>query len=60
LQNPFLAKYTVVTANTNYDGGYFTYGGQHKVATSYTDITIGTGSGTLTGGTVYVYGYGVS
>jgi hypothetical protein len=59
LVNPFLAKYTTLTSTT---GGQFatasgTYGGIHNVATSYTDFTIATTSGTITGGTIYVYGY---
>jgi hypothetical protein len=31
--------------------------GYHDVAASYTDFTIATGAGTLTGGTIRVYGY---
>jgi hypothetical protein len=34
--------------------------GVHKVAASYTDFTLTPAAGTLTGGTIYVYGYGVS
>jgi hypothetical protein len=34
--------------------------GVHKVASSYTDFTLTPAAGTLTGGTIYVYGYGVS
>ena len=59
LVNPFLAKYTTITTTT---GGQFasasgTYGGIHNVATSYSDFTIATTSGTITGGTIRVYGY---
>jgi hypothetical protein len=46
-------KYLISTTSGNYDG-------VHKVATSYTDFTITPGAGTLTGGTIYVYGYGAS
>jgi hypothetical protein len=57
MQNPFLAKYTFAQ-NPWYDvtqsGTYF---GAHSVATSYSDFTITTTSGTLTGGTIRVYGY---
>jgi hypothetical protein len=37
-----------------------TNSGLHKTATSYTDFTITPTTGTLTGGTIYVYGYGIS
>lgn len=58
LRNPFLAKWTF------FDSIYITQNstgndsGVHQVATSYTDFTITPSSGTLTGGTIYVYGYG--
>ena len=35
------------------------YGGIHKASTSFTDFTLAPDVGTLTGGTIYVYGYGV-
>jgi len=59
LVNPFLAKYTTLTSSS---GGQVStafgfYGGVHKVATSYTDFTLIPTSGTLTGGTIRVYGY---
>ena len=60
VMQPFLAKYTRVASNTY--GNSTNIGilnGFHKVATSYTDFTIVAGSGTFTGGTIYVYGYGV-
>jgi hypothetical protein len=56
--SPFL------TQNTRIHGPYVTvvnaghYGGYHNVAASYTGFTFGPASGTLTGGTIYVYGYG--
>jgi hypothetical protein len=56
--NPFLAK------NTSFSSSYATstnagsQGGLHAVASSFTDFTITPASGTLTGGTIYVYGYG--
>jgi hypothetical protein len=37
-----------------------TTAGVHKVAASYTGFTLTPASGTLTGGTIYVYGYGAS
>jgi hypothetical protein len=62
LQNPFLAKYTRFGSsqsfNTSVETG--TDSGIHKTATSYTDFTISPNTGTLTGGTIYVYGYGAS
>jgi hypothetical protein len=57
LQNPFLAKYTYMSASAAATtiGGAVT--GVHQVATSYTDLTITASAGTMTGGTVTVYGY---
>jgi hypothetical protein len=58
--NPFLAKQTLFNSayisptNIGFGGGY------HDVATSYSGFTIATASGTITGGTIYVYGYGAS
>jgi len=58
---PFTTKYTRMIGGA-YGGttstGYLS--GVHKVATSYTDFTLIPESGTLTGGTIYVYGYGAS
>ena len=57
LLNPFLAKYTRINSSyqaTN-ESGFYT--GIHKVATSYTDLKITSTSGTMTGGTIRVYGY---
>jgi hypothetical protein len=57
INNPFLAKYTQQSAN------YFTatqatiQAGEHQVATSYSSFTIAPFSGTVTGGTIAVYGY---
>jgi hypothetical protein len=62
LFNPFLAKYTYTNGHyiTTTSAGPVT--GIHQVATSYTGFTMGitTGGATLTGGTIYVYGYGAS
>jgi len=62
LVNPFLAKYTVLTSMSGgqVNTGFGVYGGVHKVATSFTDFTLSVGpsnGGTLTGGTLSVYGY---
>jgi hypothetical protein len=62
LQNPFLAKFTrfgssqayLGTGQTGYDQGY------HGTAASYTDFTLTATGGNLTGGTIYVYGFGAS
>ena len=57
LQNPYLAQYTFMQASANAAtlGGPVT--GLHQVATSYSAITITPSAGTMTGGTVTVYGY---
>lgn len=61
LQNPFLAKYTNIQSNYSSSAYGFAGAGYHGVATSYTDFTIGSiSTPTLTGGTIYVYGYGAS
>ena len=60
LLSPFLAKYTGVTGAYMSDGGGGMVSGVHKVGTSYTDFTITPSAGTFTGGTIYVYGYGIS
>jgi hypothetical protein len=61
LQNPFLTTYTAIQApfwDTSANTGTFT--GMLNNQISYTDFTIAPDSGTLTGGTIYVYGYGTS
>ena len=59
LQNPFLEQYTRITADYATDLYRFWLGGVHKTAASYTDFTLGpnSGSGTISGGIIYVYGY---
>lgn len=54
---PFLAKYTQMTLNYASGTDGIAVAGIHKVATSYSSFTITTASGTMTGGTIYVYGY---
>jgi hypothetical protein len=57
LQNPFLAKYTFSQSsgmNTTFATPSVGY---HGVATSYTGFTIAVLSGTITGGTIKIYGY---
>ena len=57
IYEPFVSRSTRVafqwlqTDASGYNGGI------HKVNASYTGITIGVDSGTISGGTVYVYGY---
>jgi hypothetical protein len=62
--NPNLAKHTLV----NSPGGYNSANQNSRTAyygvlpntTQYTDFTITPSTGTFTGGTIYVYGYGAS
>jgi hypothetical protein len=59
--SPFLAKYTAVFGGNSYDlnnqQARGPYNGVLKNTTSYTDFTISPASGTLTGGTISLYGY---
>lgn len=63
LINPFLTKTTQLLTNhtraasSSYSGNY---GGFLNNATSFTDVNILAASGTFTGGTIYIYGYGAS
>jgi hypothetical protein len=57
LQNPFLAKFTAYQTTFQQTALAGFTSGLHQVATSYTDFTIAPASGTITGGTVRVYGY---
>ena len=58
LLNPFLAKWTVIKdASWVANNAAGSYGGVHQVATSYSAFTLTPEAGTLTGGTIYVYGY---
>ena len=55
---PNKAAYTKLLNGTYQSGGgYGTVQGEHRVATAYTDFTLTPGAGTLTGGTIRVYGY---
>jgi hypothetical protein len=63
LGDPFAAKRTSfrslgVGMATN--GNNIQMSGIHGVSTSYTGFTLTTNTGTITGGTIYVYGYGTS
>jgi hypothetical protein len=57
IQQPFLEKYTMFSAPLdNFElAGHSA--GRHRDATSFTGFTITPASGTLTGGTISVYGY---
>jgi hypothetical protein len=60
LGNPFLTKRTTISGT--YFGSQYTgfFGGTLATTTSYTDFTFAPFGGTLTGGTISVYGYGKS
>ena len=58
--SPFLSKNTVVAGMNIYastSGGQYEYGGVLSNTTSYTAFTLTTQAGTLTGGTIQVFGY---
>ncbi len=56
VRSPFLTKKTVVSSNLITGTAGYTYNGALFNTTSYTAFTIGTSAGTLTGGTIRVYG----
>jgi hypothetical protein len=58
--NPFLAKPSQFTGSLHGPTIAGTCQGIHQTATSYTGFTVAPNTGTLTGGTIYVYGYGAS
>jgi hypothetical protein len=61
--SPFLAVNTTMTSNASGalpNEAIYMHGGYHTGATSYDQFVLSTTSGTLTGGTIYVYGYGAS
>ena len=60
LYSPFLTDETFIsghTANADTSGAAFTFTGYLNNTTSYTAFTITPSTGTLTGGTIRVYGY---
>ena len=57
VQRPALASFTVVTGTHANDSYRTTYSGCMNTATAYTDLIFNTSSGTMTGGTIKVYGY---
>jgi hypothetical protein len=63
LSDPFLAKrtgYRSLGVGMASNGNNLLMSGNHTLATSYTGLTLTTSSGTITGGTIYVYGYGIN
>jgi hypothetical protein len=60
VNNPFLAQYTNFESNYIATANAGKFIGRQKSTTSFTDFTITASAGTLTGGTIYVYGYGIS
>jgi hypothetical protein len=60
IMSPFLTKFTSFASdNIQFltGGEYAKQGGWHNSATSFTDFTLTPNTGTITGGTIYVYGY---
>ena len=63
LSDPFAAKrtgYRSLGVGMASNGNNLLMSGNHTLATSYTGFTLTTSSGTITGGNIYVYGYGTS
>ena len=59
--SPFTNKPTIVKASgTNSVTRAFNCVGMLNNTTSYTDLTLAPDAGTITGGTIYIYGYGIS
>jgi hypothetical protein len=57
---PFATKRTTYTSKTSYattTTGFYTSGGNLETNTSYTSFIVGANGGTITGGTIRVYGY---
>jgi len=60
VNSPFLSTRTSVTGFYAGIGDAGTTNGYLANTTSYTDFTLVCSAGTMTGGTIYVYGYGIS
>ena len=54
---PFASQYTIYQWSGAFVDAAITGAGRHAVAASYSDFTFLAGSGTMTGGTIRVYGY---
>jgi hypothetical protein len=58
LQNPFVAKFTTIQAlSIAYGNNRGTAVGEHETASSFSAFTLAPFTGTMTGGTISVYGY---
>jgi hypothetical protein len=57
LLSPFEAKWTEMRGSARYDQSYGHIVGVHTVASSYTSFTFTPQNGTMSGGTIRVYGY---
>jgi hypothetical protein len=57
VQSPFLAKRTVTQSQYVETSGGYTSNGMLNNTTSYTAFTLAPNTGTITGGTIRVYGY---
>ena len=57
LYDPFKASYTVMNTQSMGENFFLIGGGVHRQASSQTGFTLTAGSGTMTGGTIRVYGY---
>jgi hypothetical protein len=57
VQSPFLAKYSLMSSQFVASFGSYASSGMLQNTTSYTGFTLTPNSGTLTGGTIRVYGY---
>jgi hypothetical protein len=57
VNNPFLATNTEIRSRVRYGTVYGNNVGIHGVSSSFTSFTLTAGSGTMTGGTIRVYGY---
>jgi len=57
VNNPFLATNTEIRSRVRYSTVYGNNVGIHGVSSSFTSFTLTAASGTMTGGTIRVYGY---
>ena len=57
LYSPYLAQYTVMNTQSMGENFFLLGGGVHRQAASQTGFTLTAGAGTMTGGTIRVYGY---
>jgi hypothetical protein len=60
IYQPFLPLGTQIKSSSRFGTNYGTYLGLENSTTSHTAFTLIPASGTMTGGTIYVYGYGIS